>query len=207
MAGAKHLPYVNAYGSIKDLFLAIQKAAVPTKFSQDFLSTKLGLKSSSHRALIPLLKRLGFVDPNNVPTDAYKGYRDPKKAKAVMGAQLRTAYSDLFTADQYAYELKKEDLVSKLANITGAAADDAALSATAATFIALRDLASFEAESEEAAEKIPDPPKTPPKEVEHGQRHRKLGISYTINLNLPATTEVEVFNAIFKSLKEHILDE
>ena len=34
----------------------------------------------------------------------------------------------------------------------------------------------------------------------------KLGISYTINLNLPATTEIEVFNAIFKSLKNNIID-
>ena len=39
------------------------------------------------------------------------------------------------------------------------------------------------------------------------EKQRQLGISYTINLNLPATTEVEVFNAIFKSLKEHILGE
>lgn len=41
-----------------------------------------------------------------------------------------------------------------------------------------------------------------------GQHHKttKLGISYTINLNLPPTTEIEVFNAIFKSLKEHILN-
>ena len=35
----------------------------------------------------------------------------------------------------------------------------------------------------------------------------QLGISDTINLNLPAMTQVEVFNAIFKSLKEHILNE
>jgi hypothetical protein len=33
----------------------------------------------------------------------------------------------------------------------------------------------------------------------------KLGITYTINLNLPATTDVEVFNAIFKALKENLL--
>jgi hypothetical protein len=37
------------------------------------------------------------------------------------------------------------------------------------------------------------------------EKQTQLGISYTINLNLPATTEVEVFNAIFKSLKEHLL--
>lgn len=34
---------------------------------------------------------------------------------------------------------------------------------------------------------------------------KKISLSYTINLNLPASKDVEVFNAIFKSLKEHIL--
>jgi hypothetical protein len=32
-----------------------------------------------------------------------------------------------------------------------------------------------------------------------------LNLSYTINLNLPATTDISVFNAIFKSLKENLL--
>jgi hypothetical protein len=34
-----------------------------------------------------------------------------------------------------------------------------------------------------------------------------MGLSYTINLNLPATTEIEVFNAIFRSLRENLLRE
>lgn len=35
----------------------------------------------------------------------------------------------------------------------------------------------------------------------------KLGmnLSYTINLNLPATSDIAVFNAIFKSLREHLI--
>jgi hypothetical protein len=32
-----------------------------------------------------------------------------------------------------------------------------------------------------------------------------MNLSYTINLNLPATTDVAVFNAIFKSPKENLL--
>jgi hypothetical protein len=46
-------------------------------------------------------------------------------------------------------------------------------------------------------------PETPPKP----ERLRAIGMNlgYTINLNLPATTDVAVFNAIFKSLKEHLL--
>ena len=32
-----------------------------------------------------------------------------------------------------------------------------------------------------------------------------LNLKYTINLNLPATSDIAVFNAIFKSLKENLL--
>jgi hypothetical protein len=32
-----------------------------------------------------------------------------------------------------------------------------------------------------------------------------MNLSYTINLNLPATSDQAVFNAIFRSLKEHLL--
>ena len=33
----------------------------------------------------------------------------------------------------------------------------------------------------------------------------ELKVGYTINPNLPETTNPDVFNAIFKSLKEHLL--
>jgi len=46
-----------------------------------------------------------------------------------------------------------------------------------------------------------DPPPPPPPI----QNPTGLNLSYTINLNLPETSDVEVFNAIFRSLKENLL--
>jgi hypothetical protein len=48
--------------------------------------------------------------------------------------------------------------------------------------------------------KVEAPPPPPPVREQAG-----LNLSYTINLNLPETTDVEVFNAIFRSLKENLL--
>ena len=70
---AEYLPYVNAYGSIPKLFIGIKTAAVPPKVSQNFLDSVLDLKSSSHRALIPLLKKLGFLDSGNVSHSSLQG--------------------------------------------------------------------------------------------------------------------------------------
>ena len=41
----------------------------------------------------------------------------------------------------------------------------------------------------------------------HPSRKVEMNLSYTINLNLPATSDISVFNAIFRSLKEHLLKE
>src|SRR5882757_3737207 len=97
---ADYPPYVDAYGSISKLFDAIIKAAVPPKFTQDFISTILGLKSTSYRAMIPLLKRLGFIDQAKVPTEAYKKYRDETLSRSVMANQIRSAYADLYKAHE-----------------------------------------------------------------------------------------------------------
>ncbi len=207
----KYPPYVNGYGNLSALFLEIRKASVPPKFTQDFLHTKLGLKSSTFRAMVPLLKKLGFLDQGNVPTEAYKKYRGSiNNAKAVMMQQIKQSYSDLYASAEYAHKLKKEELVEKLRTLTGAGLDDKVIPAVAGTFMELCKLADFEGkpieEKDEKAEKGKEIPATG-EGAEKGTHKTKLGISYTINLNLPATTEIEVFNAIFKSLKEHIINE
>ncbi|WP_410211384.1 DUF5343 domain-containing protein [Aquirhabdus sp.] len=206
----KYPPYVNAYGAIPKLFLEISKASVPPKFTQDFMDTVLELRSSSHRALIPLLKKLNFIDAANTPTEAYRNYRDETQRESVMAAQIRFAYSDLYKANEYAHNLKKEELQSKLRALLGAAEDDPIIPAVIGTYLELAKLADFKQSS--SAPKIASPSNVSEKNADEGvgyPRHLgsgSLGLSYTINLNLPATTEIEVFNAIFKSLKEHLLD-
>jgi hypothetical protein len=209
---ADYPPYVNAYGSILKLFTAIKAAAVPPKFTADFLSTVLGLKSSSYRAMIPLLKRLGFIDPANVPTQAYKDFREDSLSGVVMAERLKEAYQSLFQANEYAWKLDKPALTAKLKSITGAAEDDQILGAVVGTFLSLSALAKWDGN----APKRKEPTSTHLVDdavAKQGGDHRvekeptegKLHLAYTINLNLPATTEIEVFNAIFKSLRDNLL--
>jgi len=63
----------------------------------------------------------------------------------------------------------------------------------------------------------PDLPPTQPKDerkderrdeddgTHHIVRSRAPGLHYNIEIHLPATKDVEVYNAIFKSLREHII--
>jgi hypothetical protein len=60
----------------------------------------------------------------------------------------------------------------------------------------------------EAKEVIHNKPETN-SDFQRSERSNKLGLnlSYTINLNLPATSDQAVFNAIFKSLREHLISD
>lgn len=204
-------PYVTGYGAIPKLFSKIKAASVPPKFNYDFMKSVLEMRSSSHQALIPLLKKLEFLDQANVPTDAYRQYRDDSQSQKIMAQQLRKAYSKLYQANEYADKLNKGDLTAKLKALTGAADDDTTISAVVSTFLELKKLANFDWEQHENTptekKKIEPEQNLDTKAHSPKLRQTSLGISYTINLNLPATSEIEVFNAIFKSLKEHILYE
>ena len=209
---SEYPPYVNGHGGIPKLFAKIKEAAVPPKFTQDFVNTALDLKSSSYRAMIPLLKRLGFIDTANVPTQAYKDFREDSLSGTTMSERLREAYKGLFGASEYAYKLDRKELQSKLKSLLGAAGDDATIPYVAGTFLELSKLAKWDGAAPKPKKEIPEPAKGGAIETKR-ERNReellngRLGLSYTINLNLPATTEIEVFNAIFKSLRENLLSE
>ena len=203
-------PYINAYGQLPRLFKRIQEADVPSKFTQDFLSSILGLKSSSHRPMIPFLKRLGFIDNSNTPTSAYREYRDDENSKFVMGEQLKKSYPELYKTHEYAHTLSKSEIINKLSSVLGVAKDDQNLALVASTFLELCKLADFGKRKEarkkeiETETKVPEIQKEPTREPSF-EGTTRLGISYTINLNLPSATDQKVFDAIFKSLREHLL--
>lgn len=140
-AMAEYPPYVNAYNGIPKLFEKIKTAAVPPKFTVDFLNTVLELKSSSYRAMIPLLKKVGFLDQGNVPTQAYKDFREHSLSGSIMAERLKEAYASLFAANEYAQNLNKKELMSKLRSLTGAAEDDPYIPSVAGTFLELSKLA------------------------------------------------------------------
>jgi hypothetical protein len=203
-----YLAYVEAHGKINEFFKRIIEAQVPPKVTLDFIYTQLGLKSTSFRAMIPLLKKLGFIDDASVPTSVYREYRDPTKSSIVMAQQIKKAYKEIFATNEYAYKLKREEIISKLNTVLGTPSDDKYTPKIAGTFLALCNLADFE--KAETTGSMPITVSTGPAMTLESMKSKeqllgRLGISYTINLDLPATTDIEVFNAIFRALKENLL--
>lgn len=213
---ASKLPYLASPGVVGKTLNKIQEARRPDRFTQDFLGTKLGLSGGSAMAMIPLLKKIGFLSSDGTPTARYDQFRNAATQGAAMSAGLRDAYAELYDRNEYAHDLTKEKLAGLVMEITGASKDDSTTKLTVSTFWALKDFADFDADAkaeptavveaqpnastdgEERPRRAAPPP--PSAEAEVG-----FNVSYTINLNLPETTNPEVFNAIFRSLKENLL--
>ena len=206
---ATTLPYLNAYGNIQKALKKIQEAATPSRFTQDFLSTKLNLKGGSATPLIPFLKRTGFIGSDGVPTNLYKLFRNPAQCGRAAAAALRKGYSSLYEVNEYIHDASDKDLKGVVVQVTGFNADSPNVRSIINSFKALKEFAAFDGEEEnEWKEESPEMTEEKPEsaaDTSADDFKQKLGLSYTINLNLPPTSDIAVFDAIFKSLRNNIL--
>jgi hypothetical protein len=211
---ASQIPYMSAYGSITRALEAIKKASTPDRFTQDFLSTRLGLKGGSPKPVIPYLKRTGFLNSDGSPTDIYIEFRNDAHSGQAAARALQKGYQPLYEINEYVHELEDKDLKGVIIQATGWENSSVNVKAALGSFKALRDFANFDGPATPVVDQVIDASSTvaPPSPASQSARSGELGpsisdlrLGYTINLNLPATSDIAVFNAIFQSLKEHLL--
>lgn len=206
---AESLPFVTAYGNVTKALERIQTAATPPRFTQDFLAAKLDLKGGSAKPVIPFLKRLAILGSDGVPTDLYKRFRNPTERGRAAAAALRAGFKLLYEVNEYIHDADDKDLKGVIVQVTGSEPASSTVKAIIGSFKAVRAFATFDGDESAPAGDATD--EEAHREEDHGAGGggevvtRKLGLSYTINLNLPATSDIAVFDAIFKSLKEHLL--
>lgn len=199
--------YVQTYGQLPEVFKRLSEGQAPDKFTRQLLKD-LGFASSNFHAVIPLLKTLGFLSADGTPTQRYHDYRDHSQSRAVLGQALREAYGDLFTIKSNPTSADRPLIEGKFKSAHNAGERSAQLMAS--TFFSLLALADVHAPSTKVpvaelkgeVQVATPPPSTP---EARGTSHRPT-LHYNIQIHLPATKDVEVFNAIFKSLREHLLD-
>lgn len=202
--------YTVAVGRISDLFSKIKDGQAPDVFAVQLLKD-WGFTSSNDRAAIPLLKELGFLTPEGRPTTRYHEYRNHSQSKAVMAQAIKEAYGDIFLIKATPSKADKEAIEGKFKSFHNVSDNVASLMAK--TFFALMDLADF------AAERNPSPPALEQSNKSEDAKQDKknflgsgvpvapAGLHYNIQIHLPATKDIEVYNAIFKSIKDHLFNE
>jgi len=190
------------------LFKKVQDGQAPERVTQ-LLLKDWGFKSTNDRAFVPLLKAIGFVTSDGKPTPRYLEYRDHSRSKQVLGQALREAYEDIFLIKEHPTTSDRSAIEGKFKSYHNVSDNLASLMAK--TFFGLLPLADLSPKKSSsspgggvpAQEREADHAATLPPAAEHA--NIISGLHYNIQIHLPATKDVEVYNAIFKSLKEHLV--
>lgn len=200
--------YLTKTNSLKALLGALQRAGVPDRFNREFLHKQLGFTSSADRPVINVLKALRFLDDAGVPLERYKRYRDPTEAPTVLAEAIRDAYADVFSADEQAQKLSVHQLKGLFARLSGKG--DSVVEKMATTFRALVGLANFEAVPGELP--APESDRGSASETEDARRldataqvgTNSLQLHHDVHIHLPVSNDIAVYDAIFRSMREHL---
>jgi len=197
---AQELPYLPSYKNVELLFSKIAAAKQPDAFTTRYLSETLGLKSAGDRALITLLKTLGFLDSAGRPTTTYGHLKNPKLARAALAKAVRSAYEPLYAANERVHELSPQDLNGLISQVAGT--DSGITTKIAGTFRALAKSADFNAHSPQFEEKPDDVDKEG--KSDSVRSHSKLSpeFHYNIQVHLPSNATEETYLNIFNALRK-----
>ncbi|MEL7231186.1 MAG: DUF5343 domain-containing protein [Pseudomonadota bacterium] len=197
--------YTVSAGRIPDLFSKIRDAQAPDQVTNTLLKD-WGLTSSNDRALIPLLKALGFLSPDGKPTSRYHDYRNHSRSSAVMAEAIKEAYEDIFFIKEKPSEADRDAIVGKFKSFHNTSDNVAKLMAN--NFFQLLQLADLDASPSTENEVVIDKDTTPSAATglaaPTSLKAASTGLHYNIQIHLPATKDIEVYNAIFKSVREHL---
>ena len=207
--------YTLKPSAIPAYFDTILAANPPERFSIKFLEN-LGFTGTNDRLLVGILKDLGFIDPDGTPQRRYFEFMDPSQSKVVLADAIRQAYAELFAINKKANELTAKEASNKLRTLYAGKKTDLVIGNIAKTFYALCQYADF------SGQRV-DVPKTEGKNVAGEEKleaggenlaeeltpKRSVSLSidsmqYHINIVLPESRDQGVYDAIFKSLKEHL---
>jgi hypothetical protein len=208
-------PYLVASKNLGPFLEALRHAQAPEKFGVRFVE-QLGFKSTNDRLFLPLLKAMKFLDDAAKPTARYHSFFDDTEWKRVLGDGVRDAYSELFRINRDAHTFTREQLAGKLKSLTEGKLSPAVLGNIVRTFLELVKFAEFSAPSPAAPgapsadEPLPLETSTqsvPPASIPQAASSNPPGASlvYRIEIVLPAVRDQAVYDAIFRSAREHLL--
>lgn len=209
--------YLTSVKNVTPFFDSLIGAKAPEAFTQKFIEG-LGFTSTNDRLFISVLKGLGFLDQNAVPTETYYKFLDQSESKRVLAEAVEQAYGDLFAVKKNAQELSAADVKNKLKTLTLGKFSDDVVTRMASTFKALCEYAEWGLKSSVVTEKEEESKPTETIKLKLAEQSEnvipeeaavkssaKPDFHYNIQIHLPDSRDEAVYDAIFKSLKKHIL--
>lgn len=200
--------YTMKTGAIPAYFDAIVNAEAPERFSLAFLQN-LEFTSSNDRLIIGILKDLGFLNADGVPQERYHEFLDRSRSAQILAEGIREAYSDLFAVNREAHELDVDGAFNKLRTLYKGEKKDTVVKLIAKTFVALCAEADFSKQpanrKKKATSHLDHKKKVDlPATGGTGKQIELRSLQYHLNIVLPDTRDQAVYDAIFKSMRQHL---
>ncbi len=202
------LPYTSSPGVLKRVLEKIPTSEKPGTFNTDFLGTVMGTTGGAARPIIPILKATRLLSQTGAPTELYAQFQTDAGRPAAALKALRNGFAEMFRRNQYAHKAEESALVDVIVAITGLPKKEGIVRYilnTFQTFQGYAKQAREDAGSDEQGDSGQSYDGTPPPADQNGGGNGRLQLAYNINVVLPETTNVEVYNAIFRSLKANLL--
>ena len=209
--------YLTSVKNFEGIMNSILGARAPERFTNKFLED-LGYKSSNDRLILGVLKSLGLLNDTGEPTQRYYDFLDQTQSKKVIATGIQEAYEDLFYLKRDAQNMSQEEVKNKLKTLTQGSKGDKVIDSMARTFKTLCDYADWSeipinsqvnstsaSKNNDISEKPDYVVQNSPKSVESKPISNQLGLHYNIQIHLPETTNMAVYDAIFQSIKKHLM--
>jgi hypothetical protein len=202
---AQSFAYLASNKNVAKLFEKILSAQKPSTFTHAYLQNTIGLKGTGDRALIPLLRALGFINAANIPTASYDLLKNRSTAKAAIANGIRQAYDPLFKANEKANEVGTEELKGLISQVSGA--EQSMVDRIAATFGALVKLGDFSGAApsppdfKPVEDEVPGEIEQTGKEKPGGGGGLRPEFHYNIQIHLPGNGSEETYLNIFNALR------
>lgn len=199
--------YLVSTKNFEGIMNSILNAKAPERFTNKFLED-LGYKSSNDRLIVGVLKALGLLGETGEPTQRYYDFLDQTQSKKIVALGIQEAYEDLFNLNRDAQKMSQEEVKNKLKTLTQGQKSDSVIDSMARTFRTLCDYADWAVSFSTKIEFTDETVKKDEVEVQtpiRDKREAEIGLHYNIQIHLPETTNMAVYDAIFQSLKKHLM--
>lgn len=210
---AQEYPYVYSAGKFKEFLERLGNTGVPDRVNQKFIES-LGYKSKNDRRFVAVLRFLGLIDGSGSPTDAYRStLRGGAQGRSEFARLVRESYADLFSTYPDAQRKDNEALQNFFTAHTDVG--NKAVQMMTATFKAVSEFGRFDAQAtpsvgsesngSEDTQTSTGPPVGADSQPPAANPAQALTLNVNVQLELPATSDSGVYNALFAAMAKHIM--
>ena len=202
--------YLTSTKNLESIINSVINAKEPDRFTNKFLED-LGYKSSNDRLVVGMFKALGLLDDSGQPLQRYYEFLDQTQTGKILAIGIEEAYGDLFNLRKDAQNMSNDEVKNKLKTLTQGQKSDKVIGLMAMTFRAFCDLADWSEETEIQGSSENTAVQNERNDFagfeKRGSKVPKtdMNLHYNIQIHLPETTNMAVYDAIFQSLKKHLL--